>query len=402
MNPKPSPSPDYLPPPERSPTPERMSRLPNSKRRNRRPKAQASIGDAVLIGFMGGLNHPDLASKAGEETLPQESDDSMDEDDEELTDRDTGDNIQLARNAVSMVERGDTRRGDQHCVSGHESTKPERPRLQTLPDPLITKETGSGRLYGLQAVSHNASVRAVNGIIRSKENGTKRSRSPSESKSPERGDSDSAALSPMVRRFTIPNSERPTEALPAMQNSPASNSARSPDNQQSLPSLRQIQLEPLLDPRASRSPFTVSNGTVNSSPISSIAPRPSQYPSPQAGVNGAFHSTSPYSHHSPSHSSTSPSTNMSPPGKPISQVFYCGGRTPQSEESTPQSAASLHSSSSFSTAPSPHSHAGEIDRTRSLPPPLPSMPNGPIVTGSFKCDHPGCNALPFQTQYLLK
>ena len=43
-------------------------------------EAQASQGDAVIIGYMGGLNHPDLASKAGEEPLSRESDESADED----------------------------------------------------------------------------------------------------------------------------------------------------------------------------------------------------------------------------------------------------------------------------------------------------------------------------------
>ncbi len=401
MNPRPSPSPDYLPPPERSPTPERMSRLSTSKRRTRRPKAQASQGDAVLIGFMGGLNHPDLASKAGEEPLPQESDESMDEDDEEPTNRESGETIQLARNAVSIVERCDARRDDQHGTSNNESTKPARLKIQTHTGPSATKDTAYRGSSSSQAPCHKASEPVANGVPKSKENEAERSPSSSRSKSPSTGDADSAALSPMVRRFTIPNSERPTEALPAMQNSPASSSAKSPNNQQSLPSLRQIQLEPLMGNGPSRSPFAMGNGTVNSSPMSSIAPRPSQYPSPQTGVNGGFHGTSPYSHQSPSHSSTSPSTNMSPPGKPVSQGYYPSGRTPQSEESTPQSAVSLRSSSSFSTAPSPHSHSMEIDRTRPILPPLPAMPNQ-IMTGSFKCDHPGCTAAPFQTQYLLK
>ncbi|KAL6151247.1 hypothetical protein ACJBU6_10235 [Exserohilum turcicum] len=43
--------------------------------------------------------------------------------------------------------------------------------------------------------------------------------------------------------------------------------------------------------------------------------------------------------------------------------------------------------------------------SRVLPPPVgsglpPTIPSH--ATGSFKCDHPGCNAAPFQTQYLLK
>ena len=70
-------SPDDSPPAERSPTPVHMSKL---KERGRRPKARVTSGDAVLIEFMGGLDHPDLASKAGEEPLSRESDESADED----------------------------------------------------------------------------------------------------------------------------------------------------------------------------------------------------------------------------------------------------------------------------------------------------------------------------------
>ena len=63
---------------ERSPTLGGMS-MSKSRERRQRPRAQASQGDAVLIGFMGGLNHPDLASKAGEEPLLEESDESADD-----------------------------------------------------------------------------------------------------------------------------------------------------------------------------------------------------------------------------------------------------------------------------------------------------------------------------------
>ncbi|CAF9941097.1 MAG: hypothetical protein ALECFALPRED_008993 [Alectoria fallacina] len=47
--------------------------------RRKRPAAVASRGDAVLIGFMGGLNHPDLVTKAGEEPLPQLDDSDVDD-----------------------------------------------------------------------------------------------------------------------------------------------------------------------------------------------------------------------------------------------------------------------------------------------------------------------------------
>ena len=71
----------YITPPERSPTPEYLSRSSNlkSKGKKRHPKAQASQGDAVLIGFVGGLNHPDLATEAGETPLPQSDDSDVDD-----------------------------------------------------------------------------------------------------------------------------------------------------------------------------------------------------------------------------------------------------------------------------------------------------------------------------------
>ena len=63
------------------PTPERPSRSSNlnSKGKKRRPKAQASQGDAVLIDFMGGLRYPDIATKLGDVPLPQFDDSDVDD-----------------------------------------------------------------------------------------------------------------------------------------------------------------------------------------------------------------------------------------------------------------------------------------------------------------------------------
>ena len=334
----------------------------------------------------------------------------MEVDGEGSTSRECNETVQLAQHAVSMVERGDRRSDDPHGTPMNEHARPALTKIQTQTEPPIPKTVVHGNAKGQQGPSFRAAAPAVNGVRRPNENAAERRHSPSRTKSPANGDSDSAALSPILRMHTIPDSERPTDTLPAMQTSPASSSARSPNSQQNLPSLRQIQLEPLLDAsRSSRSPYQMSNGTVNSSPMSAIAPRPTQYPSPQSGVNGVFHQNSPYSQHSPSNSGASPSANMCPPGKPVSQAFYGNGRTPQSEESTPQSTVSHRSASSFSTAPSPHSQHMEADRAqpRTLPP-LPTVnPNMPphtaiMAAGNFKCDYAGCNAAPFQTQYLLK
>ncbi len=163
-------------------------------------------------------------------------------------------------------------------------------------------------------------------------------------------------------------------------------------------SLRAIQLAPLLDGRSpnenaphgtKRASFSLSNGTVNSRPMSSIAPRPAQYPSIQTRTNGHFHQ--PYAHGqtSPAHSDVSPRVrdlaNMSPPEPVHSHQYFPDSRTPQSEELTPQSAENHLSTSSFGNAPSPN-----------------PLSDATLIDGVFKCEHAGCTAPAFQTQFLQK
>ena len=412
VNLKPSPSPDYLPPSEKSPTPERLSRSSNlnSRGKKRRPKAQASQGDAVLIGFMGGLNYPDLATKVGEVPLPQfddsDVDDPMDvdgsqhsDDNKPVSDKNIEKNIDL----VHLAENALRNNGPDAPKS--EPLRPARPKILTqtsLPEPNDVLLVNTEHRQPPPCAEADPPKRA--------KRGSDKSPSPSEN-SYRKGDPDSAAISPMLRRFTIPNSERsPTETLPAMQQSPPSSSSKPPNGQQSLPSLRAIQLEPLLDGRSpnenpphviNRPPFPLSNGKVNSPPSSSIAPRPVQFPSPQTRTNGQFHQHYSHGQPSPAYSATSPrdSANMSPPGKPNHSQYHAGGRTPQSEELTPQSAESHLSTSSFSSASSPHSH--HLD-SRPILPPLSGIAGGSLMVGAFKCEHAGCTAPAFQTQYLLK
>ena len=73
---------DYLPPPERSPTPERRRRLLNGKKRH--PNAQASQGGDVLIDYREGLIYPDLAKKV--DKMPLDSSDDSDSDIDDLID----------------------------------------------------------------------------------------------------------------------------------------------------------------------------------------------------------------------------------------------------------------------------------------------------------------------------
>lgn len=379
------------------------------KGKKRRPKAQASQGDAVLIACMGGLNYPDLATKVGEVPLPQSDDsdvdDSMDVDGKEQTDDDKPvdeKNVELVHLAENAL------RNNGHDVSKNEHSRPTRPKILTRTSLPAPKE-----VLLVKTAYRQSSPAAEDSSHKRTKHGSNASPSPLAGSHRKR-DSDSAAISPMLRRFTIPNSERsPTETLPAMQQSPPSSSSKSPNGQHSLPSLRAIQLEPLLDGRSpnentphvvNRPPFPLTNGTMSSPPTSSIGPRPVQYPSPQTRMNGHLHQHYPHGQPSPAYSDASPreSTNMSPPGKPIHSPSYVAGRTPQSEELTPQSAESHLSTSSFSTAPSPQSHHLDIDRSRPILPPLSGMAGGSLMAGAFKCEYTGCTAPAFQTQYLLK
>ena len=340
----------------------------------------------------------------------------MDADDDALPDDDSSKLVHLAENASALAE-SKLRLSDDHPSSSKiESTRPPRPTILTQTQSSASIDDVPGVSNGHTHLQDTVSSTAVDGT-RSTQDAFKWSHSPSRSLSSGKDDSDSVAISPMLRKYTIPISERsPTETLPAMHNAPQSSSSKSPSSQQNLPSLRAIALEPLLDGRSpkettphgiNRHSFPLGTGTLNPTSVTSTTPRPVHFPGSQTRMNGQFNPGYSHGHPSPAYSDASPkdrdSANMSPPtGKPAPQSFYPNGRTPQSEELTPQSAESHHSSSSFSTVPSPHPHQMEIDRSRPTLPPLAGLPAGSLVNGSFKCGYNGCTAAPFQTQYLLK
>ena len=136
VNAQASPSPDHLPPPDMPPTPGRMRRS-ELRERTRRPKAQPSQGDAVLIGFMGGLKHADLASKAGEYPLSQESEEPTGED--ELESESDYDSNQSLTTAMPGFGRGLPPKDHQYGPSSNEIT--EAPHLETLNpvDPIVKR-----------------------------------------------------------------------------------------------------------------------------------------------------------------------------------------------------------------------------------------------------------------------
>ncbi|KAL4898177.1 hypothetical protein BDV59DRAFT_986 [Aspergillus ambiguus] len=198
-----------------------------------------------------------------------------------------------------------------------------------------------------------------------------------------------------LREFMIPNPEGPSkDLLPAL---------HSPDNSHTLPPL-QAALSGITtisgEPHGrlpGSSPYSLPSVTATSPPGLRTDPvwelqRPAQFgPSPQVPP-------SPYSHYSPASA-----TDLSAVSSPVSHHSY---RRPPLKADIPYINSpyetTTHSAKSPATSyPTPtdhHTPGCPGDRT---PYSQPSQPTPIAPAGTYKCSHPGCNALPFQTQYLL-
>ncbi|KAL8842680.1 MAG: hypothetical protein Q9170_000455 [Blastenia crenularia] len=395
-----------------------MSRSPRQKGRKRRGKTQASQGDAVLIGFLGGLNLPDVATRAGEEPLNSASQSEADELTGEMELENGGTNVkknhlvQAAQDALS-VDGTD----DREAIAALENARRVRPKIMTQSLILTSRDHDrrpQAKLYSKQERRNNTSTVKTENLDPAL-GGSADADQQQEIGSPlaEGGRSSSdnhrsspLATSPCLRQFMASNG---SETLPAIQSATPSLSAKSPNSGQSLPSIS-AQLGELVDgpspneTLSSRSTFPMANG-IQSPPMSGISPRPNHYPSPQTRLNSF---PTPYPAAQPSPASTygevSPRepyrtsldpTGMSPPGKP-GAPYYTTSRTSQMEELTPQSAESHAGFKTFS----PNGDHPNVEPGRPILPPLPGT--GLLATGNFKCDFSGCTAAPFQTQYLLK
>ena len=75
---------------------------------------------------------------------------------------------------------------------------------------------------------------------------------------------------------------------------------------------------------------------------------------------------------------------------------------PSASSSGDSHGATSSSIDGYSTAQTTPNEASDSTPRPILPPP-PGMPHGAVLIGSgFRCDYPGCNSVPFQTQYLLR
>ncbi|EAW08402.1 uncharacterized protein ACLA_031350 [Aspergillus clavatus NRRL 1] len=208
----------------------------------------------------------------------------------------------------------------------------------------------------------------------------------------------SPEVSPL-KKFALPPSEVPVQdILPALQTSPPSAVAKSPENHQqpSLPSI-QTALGDFAGPpkdHFGRSPYPLP-------PVSAASP---SIPRSDAAWDhqrgGQFVPAqvppSPYSHLSPASSQgmsavSSPASQQQPHWRQSrSDITYL--TTPNYE---PSPAAVKSPATSY---PTPTDQTPSSDRALFNPAP-PST--APVPPGTFKCHHPGCTAAPFQTQYLL-
>ncbi len=459
-----SPPPD-LPPEASAPSPENVSHSPSKasrRRSNRQRKTRPSQGDAVLISVLG-PSYPEIASEAARRPLNSASQSEASSSDEEMEEREdvptTSTSVQAADAALRLLE-ADEAPVDVHSRLINGTFDRTQLPLSTSGDDLRTVRSHArngliGKAFKAAPGDESAMVidakdsdAAVDGLLRLKESSPKTGHSPSRLRSTSNGFSSNGSLatSPNLRQFTIPASEgSPMETLPAMQTSPShSHSVKSSNGERSLPSIVSIcQLadHPAKDhdsrtngmPSHGRQSFSsASGGPGHSPPMSSSGPErgppgqyigtqqrqsgvyQGQYPPPQTSPASVYSETSPRQPYGPNQDPAS----MSPPGKPGYYPYYPNRRASQNDEHgppyaapsagetkyTPTSVDGNPSSESYtpSTDATLNEHRMSIDATRHLSDLPPPQPIGPLVSGGFKCEHPGCLAPSFQTQYLLK
>ena len=246
------------------------------------------------------------------------------------------------------------------------------------------------------------------------------------------------AISPQLRQHAIsPSQASLRETLPALQSSPMS-AHRSPSGPQSLPSL-QSQFGPLPPPPPSNAAASLSGrpayptntnlqspsqdfATTRNGPYPPSARSSGPYPmyppaetSPSSATSGISprdtfsappnaRNTSPTAHFGSSSHFKSMSASQPPPLIPQQQGEVQTPISAGTQIQTPLSARTQSSITTMSTEPSPIAERvnsdGSIDTERPVLPALSS--SGPSAGGGFRCDHPGCTAQAFQTQYLLK
>ena len=450
VRPKATPSPSPPPVvtrPVRISSPAHNVSSPSSKRRGfpnrRKGRTRPSQGDFVLIRTMY-PNRPDIAREVGERAL--NSDSGSEADDEDMEDRPA--TVEPAPSSPvishstphrpSVVDlQATAQKALDSSTTAPAKLPPPFPRdsvveIDNQSRGVIDAEVRAS--HARPTISPNGIQTIANGVESiSSASGPREKDATSPNPAGERHESlangypdgESLATSPNLGQLTIPQSRgSPSQKLPALQppHSPR-DTAASPNQERRLPGFRHLSeiaetaIHEQQDPsRANSYPHRPSISSSTHSPTSVTR---------QLSISSARSPNSTF----PPFSATSPiSANSESASKDLflrsgqsGLTLFSPRRPSQASDGAPYS-ATLHSASTSnenyqsSEGLSPgtqvasldsQTHRMSIDSTygsRTLPPPMGSnIQHIPAHgSGGFKCEHPGCNAQPFQTQYLLK
>lgn len=417
---------------------------PSSRRhkKSNRRKTRPSQGDAVLIRNMD-PNRPDIAREAGERALNSESgseaeDEEMDErsptaeaappdaasTQSSSTDAPSVDHVKIAQKALNA----------ETTINSATQPVPTKP----LPPPFNSHRDSVVEIDGQDRNALNDSATSQSSSSTAAANGGLSGSSGADAKSPSNSSSTTQATSPVLSAasrgsisngrphvnssgsapnlpgLTIPTSQR----LPALQpqSPPQDGSATSPSQQQKLPSFRHLSdlaetaIQEQESNRTNSFPHRQSISSTGQSPtpgvrqlsITSLSPG-SAYPLSAASSGSSdFQTRDPFLR-------SSGLTLFNSPRRP-SQASDIGPYSATLASATTNDSYQSSDGLSPSAPPGPLDVRGQrmsIDgalTSRTLPPPVgPNIQHiPPHNSGGFKCEHPGCNAAPFQTQYLLK
>ncbi|KAF2643227.1 hypothetical protein P280DRAFT_246801 [Massarina eburnea CBS 473.64] len=421
VTPSPSPPPVVTHRIRISPTLQNVS-SPSSRRRKKpnRRKTRPSQGDFVLIRIMD-PNRPDIAREVGERALNSDSGSEIDDDDMD------------ERSPTAEIPSLDLSKVAQDALNA--STNPnatvltvdfKTPALPAHRDSVVEPDSQERNNTITTSTDSSRSDASPTGVGT---NGTQSSSA--EAKSPS---STSLATSPLfgaeyhgpisngqVRHtaVTSPNllgltipSPRGTDVtrLPALQtpqSPPQDGSAASPSQKQQLPSFRH--LSDLAETAAQEQEINRAQLSHRQS-ISSIGQSPTSVVRQLSITSLSPGNAYPLSAASPGGSSDV--QGRDPFLRTGQQLAFLSTRRPSQASDAGPYSATLHSAttndsyqSSDGLSPGSQGHRLSIESalSRTLPPPVgPNIQHIPSHgAGGFKCDYLGCNAAPFQTQYLL-
>ncbi|KNG47402.1 zinc finger c2h2-type integrase dna-binding protein [Stemphylium lycopersici] len=430
--PSPSPPPTVTPVPP--PPPDERGATRHTQRHkhsgSRKPKPQATQGDWVLIREMD-PNRPDIAQIAGEQALNFDSDSDMDiespgagiapfdpkEANPATTNFHSATLQQTAQEALgpnfnpkaTATHRDSVLEDDINLKPlslGSDRRPSQASSVNIAPNGVRSDTNGIHRSLSVTSAVSNTSLQLPSQQLGGLTNGTSQEIN--------------SSTSPGLRQLTIPQTRGLSgDTLPALQApSPRDGGAGSPGQQ--LPSFRHmdnIARSATSDHEANRA-----NSFSHRPSVSSVGQSPT---SRVRQLSLSSHSPStpfpPLTASSPM--SASETSQRGDPFLRISGGFVFGHDARRASHAVSDSGpyTTLHSAStsesyqssdglSPGTQPTPieqrprHMSLDGALASRVLPPPVGSgLPqNIPShATGSFKCDYPGCNAAPFQTQYLL-